>query len=98
MIDKFQRNEIPKGCYCYSHLFFYKKEVDFGKNGKHIVDCQRTKPCPYYVPDEVDYALIGYCKLFADEEDNEVTDSCKICGINEYSDEELEEEWENEEI
>ncbi len=95
MIGRFQRCDIPKGWFCYTSLYFYKKEVDYGKNGKHIVDCQKTKPCPYC--DKVKYDLIGYCELFADEEDNEVIDVCKICGINEFTDEELEEEF-NEEI
>ena len=93
MIKDYDPTLIPKGHYCYSHLYFYKKEVDFGEDGKHVVDCQKTKPCPYYTPDEVDYNLIGYCELFSDEEDNEVTDSCKICGINGFTDEEIEEEY-----
>ena len=99
MIERFQRGLIPEGCYCYTFLGVEKREVNcaekykgtpWEKWGTIMMDCMRTELCPYFIHDEEDNNS-GYCKLFEDEPDHYIMDQCKICGINEEEDEELEE-------
>jgi len=81
-------NDIPKGFYCYTRL----------KNGK-------LKICPYWSKNNSKPKQNnGYC-AYLEKGDWEYSkgitllwDMCKMCGINEYTDKELDEMWEQGEL
>lgn len=66
---------FPKGFYCYEIRCI-------AKNGEKIYI--ETSPCPFYIHKE---GIDGYCSSL----NVEVVDSVKECGINEFTDEEIEE-------
>ena len=67
---------FPKGLYCYTPLSF---RIDSEKGWVY-----KIKPCPFYV--HIDN-LFGFCSALNEE----VEDQAKVCGINEFTDEEIEE-------
>jgi hypothetical protein len=78
MNNKLSTKPIPKGFYCYTII-----------NGKYI-------NCPYWsIRNDKPSQENGYCSYLecGDWEDDHLSllwDRCKECGINEYTDEELE--------
>ena len=84
---------IPKGCYCYDHL----KPI-YDKDGKMTGTLKAIGRCPFldYDSDKPEQEN-GYCHYLkaGDWEENSscslLWDQVKECGINDFSDEELEE-------
>jgi hypothetical protein len=74
-----QRNEIPKGWYCYTRL------GDFDDNGRMPV-----KKCPHFraLPD--DHARCELLKYTTEYSRELLWDQVKICGINDEWDESFE--------
>lgn len=66
---------FPKGFYCYTPISF---TIDSERGWIY-----KIKPCPFYVHKE---ELTGVCSVL----NAEIEDQVKICGINEFTDEELE--------
>lgn len=71
---------FPKGFYCYTPISF-TLDTDRGF-------VYKIKPCSFYV--HIDN-LVGVCSAL----NVEIEDQVKVCGINEFTDEELEEMNEN---
>ena len=67
---------FPKGFYCYTPLTV---EISDGHLNYFVV---KTKACPFFVGIN---SMEGRCSAL----DVEITDQVKLCGINEYSDEEI---------
>lgn len=65
---------FPKGLYCYTPISF---TIDPERGWVY-----KIKPCPFYVHTD---NLVGVCSAL----NAEVEDQVKVCGINEFSDEEI---------
>lgn len=70
---------FPKGFYCYTPLAIFDSERGW---------VYKIKSCPFYVHKE---GLTGMCSAL----NLEIEDQVKECGINEFTDEELEAMSEN---
>jgi hypothetical protein len=68
---------IPHGIYCYQPLRVISDPV-FGFKIE-------TRVCPFYKSGCRD-PLYGWCELIEDE----IVDQCKLCGINNFTDKEIE--------
>lgn len=65
---------FPKGFNCYTPISVEIQDTGF---------IYHIKPCPFYVHKD---NLIGFCSAL----NTEIEDQVKVCGINEFTDEELE--------
>lgn len=70
---------FPKGFNCYTPISVEIQDTGF---------IYHTKPCPFFVGID---NMEGRCSLL----DIEITDQIKLCGMNEYSDEEIAEMMES---
>ena len=72
------KNNIPKGAYCYELL-----DINIDKDGvsRHI------KTCPYFrwLSPDSEGNIDAYCKLLKEKDLIMLNDRCKICGINKES-------------
>lgn len=78
---KYDKSIIPPGPYCYKPDI--EKNKDYGKNDKYIY---YITPCPYY---KKLFKNMNGCKYYGIITDDFVfNDQCKICDINDFSEEE----------
>lgn len=78
MFNWIKKLRIPHGMYCYKPLKIIRGD-EFGFRIK-------TRECPFYER-KGDDPLYGWCSL----EECEITDQCKLCSYNDFTDKELEE-------